>query len=216
MIRLYDFARSSAAYRVRIALNLKNVPVEALPIHLRKSGGEQHSPSYGQVNPQELVPALDVDGEVLTQSIAIIEYLNEEYPTPPLLPKIAEDRARVRAMVQLIAADIHPIQNLRVLQHLQSQYGQTEDGAKAWARHWIETGFKALEALVLRAPMRGTYCYGDEVSFADVVLVPQMNNARRFGCNPSLFPHLVAIDQKLRGLPAFAKAAPEKQPDFEG
>ncbi len=215
MIRLYDFARSSAAYRVRIALNLKNVPVDTLPIHLRRNGGEQHSPSFAQVNPQELVPALDIEGEVLTQSVAIMEYLNEVYPQPPLLPTTPEDRARVRAMVQLIAADIHPIQNLRVLQYLRAHYGQTETDTNAWARYWIETGFKALEALALRAPTQGAYCYGDTVTFADVVLVPQMNNARRFGCNLSLFPHLVAIDEKLRALPAFAKAAPENQPDFE-
>lgn len=215
MIRLYDFARSSAAYRVRIALNLKQVAADALPVHLRRNGGEQHSPSYGQVNPQNLVPALDVDGEVLTQSVAIIEYLDEVYPNPPLLPGTAQARARIRAMVQLIAADIHPIQNLRVLQHMQTDYGQTEARTTAWARYWIEKGFKALEALVQRSPVQGAYCYGDTVTFADVLLVPQMNNARRFGCDLTLFPQLVGIDQKLRGLSAFQKAAPERQPDFE-
>ncbi|MBL8630523.1 MAG: maleylacetoacetate isomerase [Rhodospirillaceae bacterium] len=214
-MRLYDFARSSAAYRVRIALNLKKVAVEALSVHLRRNGGEQHSLSYGQVNPQNLVPTLDVNGAVLTQSIAIIEYLDEEHPNPPLLPGTALDRARIRAMVQLIAADIHPIQNLRVLQYLQTDYAQPEASTTAWARHWIEKGFMALEALVQRAPVQGRYCYGDAVTFADVLLVPQMNNARRFGCDMALFPHLVTIDQRLRALPEFEQAAPEKQPDFE-
>jgi maleylacetoacetate isomerase len=215
MIRLYDFARSSAAYRVRIALNLKNVPVEALSVHLRRNGGEQHTPSYAQINPQRLVPALEVDGEVLTQSLAIIEYLDEEYPTPPLLPRVAEDRARVRAMALTIAADIHPIQNLRVLEHLKSHYGQSDDAAFAWARHWIETGFVALEHLVRRVPEPGAYCYGDDVTLADVMLVPQMANARRFNCNLKLCPALVEIDAKLRKIEAFEKAAPERQPDFD-
>ncbi|MDX2143272.1 MAG: maleylacetoacetate isomerase [Rhodospirillaceae bacterium] len=213
MLRLYDYRRSSAAYRVRIALALKGLEYQSLPIHLLKDGGEQHAPDYVRVNPQALVPALDADGELFTQSLAMIEYLDEEHPTPALLPGSAADRARVRAMALAVAADIHPIQNLRVLNYLRGPLRQPEDAVQAWARHWIETGLAALAALIARAPMQGRYCYGDGVTLADVVLAPQMVNARRFGCDLSRLHRLVEIDRALRDLPAFAATSPEVHPD---
>ena len=212
MMRLYDYWRSSAAYRVRIALNLKGLKPETAAVDLRRNGGEQHGAAFAAVNPQKLVPALDDSGQVLTQSLAIIEYLDETYPQPPLLPGTAHDRARIRAMALTVAADIHPIQNLRVLKYLQQHHGASEAQTQAWARHWISLGFEALEGLVQRAPQHGPYCYGNSVTLADIALVPQMANARRFGCDVSVFPRLVAVDAALCALPAFSKAAPENQP----
>jgi maleylpyruvate isomerase len=209
MLELYDYVRSSAAYRVRIALTLKGLHATKNEVHLVKDGGAQHSAAYKKVNPQELVPSLIVDGVTLTQSLAIIEYLDERYPDPPLLPKDAVHRAVVRAMTLAIAADIHPIQNLRVLNYLRKELAQPEEQVMAWARHWIMMGFTALETLIDRAPVQGSLCFGDTVTLADVCLAPQMVNARRFGCDLSSVPRLVQIDTRLRAMPAFAQTTSE-------
>ncbi len=205
MIELYDYARSSAAYRVRIALALKGLNAAKAEIHLVRDGGEQHGGAYKAVNPQGLVPSLNVNGSILTQSIAIIEYLDEMYPSPALLPSDAVYRALVRAMTFAVTADIHPIQNLRVLNYLRKELAQPEEKVMEWARHWIVTGLSALEELVIRAPAQGVYCFGNTVSMADICLAPQMVNARRFKANLSAVPRLVEIDARLRKLPAFAQ-----------
>ena len=214
-MKLYTFFRSSASYRVRIALNLKGLAHEQIPIHLRRGGGEQFSPAYKAVNPQALVPAMEDGGRFLNQSLAIIEYLEERYPEPPLLPKDPADRATVRAMALVIACEVHPIQNLRVLNYLRSELKQPEAEANRWAQHWIALGFSALEQMVLSAPSRGKFCFGDSPTLADLCLVPQLSNARRFNCDLSPYPTLVQIDARCATLPAFAKAAPENQPDAE-
>jgi maleylacetoacetate isomerase len=209
MLELYDYVRSSAAYRARIALALKGLEPKKNEIHLVKDGGAQHSAAYKAINPQELVPSLVIDGVTLTQSLAIIEYLDERYPEPPLLPKDPVHRAYVRAMTLAIAADIHPIQNLRVLNYLRKDLAQPEEEVLAWARHWILNGFKALEELILRAPMQGKYCFGDTLTLADVCLAPQMVNARRYGADLSPVPRLTEIDARLRALPVFAQTTSE-------
>jgi len=214
-MKLYGFFRSSASYRVRIALNLKGVPYEQLPIHLRRGGGEQFGASYKAINPQALVPALEDGGRVLIQSLAIMEYLNERFPQPPLLPEDAADRALVRSMALIIACEIHPIQNLRVLVHLKSNLKQSDDEVNRWAQHWINLGLSALEQMVVAQPKRGHFCFGAFPTFADICLVPQLANARRFNCELGSFPNLLKIDQHCTALPAFADAAPEKQPDAE-
>ena len=214
-MKLYTFFRSSASYRVRIAMNLKGLKYDHAPIHLRRSGGEQFSPDYKAKNPQALVPTLKDGGRFLTQSLAIIEYLEERYPEPPLLPKDAADRAVVRAMALTIACEVHPIQNLRVLNYLKMELKQPEAEANRWAQHWIELGLAALEQMVLAAAKRGKFCFGDAPTLADLCLVPQLGNARRFGCDLSDFPTLVRIDAHCCTLPAFVKAAPENQPDAE-
>lgn len=215
MMKLYTFFRSSASYRVRIALNLKGLAYEQVPIHLRRGGGEQFSPAYKVVNPQALVPTLEDDGRFINQSLAIIEYLEERYPEPPLLPKDPADRATVRAMALVIACEVHPIQNLRVLNYLRSELKQPEAEANRWAQHWIALGFSALEQMVLSAPRRKNFCFGDSPTLADLCLVPQLSNARRFNCDLSPYATLVQIDAHCATLPAFSKAAPEQQPDAE-
>ena len=214
-MKLYTFFRSSASYRVRIALNLKGLDCEQIPIHLRRGGGEQFSPGYKEKNPQALVPALEDGGRVLTQSLAIIEYLEERNPSPPLLPKEPADRALVRAMALAIACEVHPIQNLRVLNYLKSEFKLGDAETNRWAQHWIALGFAALEEMVRAAPTRGKFCFGDAPTLADLCLVPQFSNARRFGCDLSAYPILVRIDAHCATLPAFAKAAPENQPDAD-
>jgi len=214
-MKLYTFFRSSASYRVRIALNLKGLEYEHVSIHLRRGGGEQFSSDYKAKNPQALVPTLEDGGRLLTQSLAIIEYLEERYPAPPLLPKDPADRAAVRAMALAIACEIHPIQNLRVLSYLRSELKQPEAEANRWAQHWIGLGFSALEQMVLAVPKRGKFCFGDAPTLADLCLVPQVANARRFGCDLSGYPTLVRIDAHCGTLPAFVKAAPENQPDAD-
>ena len=208
MLKLFDYTRSSAAARVRIALALKGMPYTSVPIHLLENGGQHHSAAYKAVNPQELVPALDVDGTPLTQSLAIIEYLDEIKADPPLLPQTVIDRARVRAMALCVAADIHPLQNLRVLNYLRGPLAQSDEAASAWARHWIVQGLQALEQLTARVRAQGTYCFGDHVTLADICLAPQMVNARRFGCDLTTVPRLLAIDSALRALPAFIENLP--------
>jgi maleylacetoacetate isomerase len=214
-MKLYTFFRSSASYRVRIAINLKALNCEQVPIHLRRGGGEQFSATYKAINPQALVPALEDAGRILTQSLAIMEYLEERYPKPPLLPADPADRALVRSMAFIIACEVHPIQNLRVLVHLKNNLKQSEDDLNLWARHWIDLGLSAFEQIVVSSPKRGKFCFGDTPTLADICLVPQLANARRFGCDLSAYPTLLQIEKACNALPAFADAAPEKQPDAE-
>jgi maleylpyruvate isomerase len=213
-MKLYTFFRSSASYRVRIALNLKGLAYEQIPIHLRRAGGEQFAASYKAINPQALVPALEDNGRILTQSLAIIEYLEERYPKPPLLPADPADRALVRSMALVVACEIHPIQNLRVLVHLKNHLQQSEDDLNRWARHWIDLGLTALEQMTA-TPKHGKFCFDDTPTLADICLVPQLVNARRFGCDLSAYPTLLQIEKACNALPPFANAAPEKQPDAE-
>lgn len=210
-MKLYTFFRSSAAFRVRIALNLKNVTYESIPKGLVKN--EHRAADYLALNPQGLIPALDVGNAVLSQSLAIIEYLNDKYPAPPLLPPGPLERARVRSMALAIACDIHPLNNLRVLNYLRGELKQDDDGVNAWYRHWITEGFKGLETQARELSGDGRYCYGDSVTLADVLLVPQIFNARRFETDLTPFPTLTAISAHLESLPAFAAARPEVQPD---
>jgi len=210
-MRLYTFWRSSAAYRVRIALHLKGLAFESVSKKLAQ--GEQRAADYLALNPQGLVPTLDDDGRTLTQSLAIIEYLDETHPEPPLLPRDAPGRAAVRAFAQAIACDISPLNNLRVLNYLRGPLGLDEHGVTRWYRHWIVTGFAALEPLAARHSRDRRHCYGESPTLADVCLVPQVYNARRFDCDLSPFPTLVAISAALEALPAFAAARPEAQPD---
>jgi maleylacetoacetate isomerase len=212
-LQLYTFFRSSAAYRVRIALNIKGLHYRSISKVLGK--GEHQQPDYLALNPQGFVPALVIQDTVLTQSLAIIEYLDEEYPTPPLLPRDPLARAQVRAAALAIACDIHPINNLRVLNYLRREFGQDDAGVNTWYRHWIGEGFRALEQSVQKHSSDGRYCFGDAVSVADVLLVPQMFNARRFATDLTPYPTLVQICKHLESLPEFAAARPEAQPDAQ-
>ena len=210
-MKLYNYFRSSAAYRVRIAVNLKGLKPENVFVHMLKN--EQQAPDYLKVNPQGLVPTL-VDGdEVLTQSLAIIEYLDETYPSPPLLPDTAAERARVRSIALTIACDIHPIDNLRVLRYLIHELGVSEEQKNKWFEHWIRLGFSALESRLTADPRTGRFCHGDTPTLADICLVPQMANARRVSMDISAFPTLLRIEKDCNALPAFADAAPARQPD---
>lgn len=210
-MKLYTLFRSSAAYRVRIALNLKGLSYESVGVALAK--GEHRTAEYAAINPQRLVPALVADGTVLNQSLAIIEYLDEIYPDRPLLPPDPLGRARVRSMALAIACDIHPLNNLRVLNYLRTRLRQHEAGVNAWYRHWIAEGFAGLEKQVREYSIGQRYCYGDDVSLADICLVPQIYNARRFECDLGPYPTLVAISTHLESLAPFAAARPEAQPD---
>ena len=206
---LYGYPMSSASYRVRIALALKGIEVTTVTKQLRR--GEQRAKDFLEINPQGFVPVLSLDdGQVLPQSLAIIEYLDEVYPQPPLLPAAPIGRARVRALSLLIACDIHPLNNLRVLQYLEGSLGETQSARDTWYRHWIEAGFEALEEALGRDPARGRFCYGDAPSLADVCLVPQVFNARRYSVDLVPFPRIVAIDAACHEIAAFAGAAPEK------
>ena len=213
-LRLFTFWRSSAAYRVRIALHLKRLTFEAVP--KRFATRDHRQPDYLNLNPQGLLPALQTSHGVLAQSLAIIEYLDELYRDPPLLPDDAFGRAQVRAMAQALASDIHPINNLRVLNYLRGPLGHTEAEVKTWVRHWVAAGFEGLEALARRHSSGGGCLFGDSITLADLCLVPQMYNARRFDCDLTEYPTLVAIDTHLRTLPAFVAALPENQSDAEG
>jgi len=213
-VRLYTYWRSSAAYRVRIALNWKGLSYQALPTHFLKNGGEHRAPEFLERNPQGLIPVLDDGGILLAQSLAIIEYLEERYPEPPLLPRAPEPRARARSLALAIACDIHPLNNLRVLQYLKSELAQPQDKVDRWYRHWIATGFAALEREALRHG-DGRHLVGSQVSMADVCLVPQVYNARRFNVDLAPYPTLAAINEGLSAQPAFQAARPEAQPDAE-
>jgi maleylacetoacetate isomerase len=215
MLKLYGYWRSSAAYRVRIALALKALPCESVPVHLVREGGEQRKPAYQRINPQGRVPSLEHDGRIFTQSLAIIEYLEEAFPEPALLPVTPAERARVRALAQLIACDIHPLNNLRVLQYLKGTLGQNEAARDEWYRYWIIDGFTALETLLAQSAETGRYCHGDVPGLADVFLVPQVYNARRYQCDLDAFPTIKRIDQACGTLSAFDGARPERQPDAE-
>jgi maleylacetoacetate isomerase len=212
-MKLYTFFRSSAAFRVRIALNLKGLQYQSLPKAFARN--EHRAPDYLALNPQGLIPALAIDGVVLSQSLAIIEYLNDRHPAPPLLPEDPIDRARVRSMAMTIACEIHPLNNLRVLNYLRDQLKQDDSGIGTWYRHWVTEGFRGLEVQAREFSANGRYCFGDAVSLADVLLVPQMFNARRFKTDLTPFPTLVGISTHLEALPAFAAARPEVQPDAQ-
>lgn len=214
-MKLFTYFRSSAAWRVRIALAWKGIAYGQVPVHLLRDGGQQRSDSYRRVNPQGLVPALEEGGRVLAQSLAILEYLEETHPEPPLLPADAWARAEVRAMALAVACDMHPLNNLRVLNYLKGPLAQDAVAVSAWYRHWIAEGFAPLEELAQRHGDGRRFLYGDAVTLADVCLVPQMYNARRFGCDLTPYPTLVAVDGHLNTLPAFAVSKPESQPDAE-
>lgn len=213
MIRLHGYWRSSAAWRVRIALNLKGLAWSSVPVHLLRDGGEQRRAEFLALNPQGLIPALEIDGMALTQSLAIIEYLEETVPTPSLLPHDAAGRARVRSLAQLVACDIHPLNNLRVLQYLTGPLGLDDARRDAWVRHWIDTGLAALEARLARDAATGRFCHGDAPGLADCCLVPQLYNARRFGCTLQALPTLLRIEAACGELDAFRVAEAAAQSD---
>jgi len=214
-LKLYTYWRSSAAFRVRIALNCKGLAYEAVPTHLLRGGGEQHRSDYRVLNPQGLVPMLDDSGALIPQSLAIIEYLEETHPQPALLPGTALDRASIRAMAYSIACDIHPLNNLRVLQYLRGELGQDEQAVTRWNHEWIRRGFEALETWIGRESGDGKHCHGTSVTLADVCLLPQVFNARRVKLDLAPYPKLAGVAAHLETLPAFATAKPEVQPDAE-
>jgi len=212
-LTLYGYFRSSAAYRVRIALGLKGLPYDYVAVHLRK--GEQNAEPYREVNPAQLVPVLVDDRGTFTQSLAIIEYLDERYREPPLVPSGNIERARVRAIALAIACDIHPLDNTRVLKYLVRTLGATEEMKDAWYRHWIDLGLSALETQLSRERATGEFCHGDSPTLADCCLVPQLANARRANIPLDAYPTLTRIEARCQALPAFAAAAPHAQPDAE-
>lgn len=213
-MKLYTYFRSSAAFRVRIALNLKGLAYRPVFVHLAK--GEHRQPDYAAVNPQALVPTLELDdGTRLNQSLAIIEYLETLRPQPALLPQDALERARVRALALLVACEIHPLNNLRVLQHLKRGLGQSEEQIKAWYQHWVADGLAKFEAELGKGRPRGRFCHGDVPSLADCCLVPQIFNAMRYDCDLARYPNTMAAFEACMQLPAFDRAQPAKQPDAE-
>lgn len=210
-MKLYDYYRSSASYRVRIALNIKNISYETLAVHLINNGGEHHHPDYLQLNPQGLVPTLNENGHIISQSLAIIEYLEEISPNPPLLPATPLGRAQVRSMALMIACDIHPINNLRVLERLRNEFNANEQQVTAWYHHWLKQGFDALESRLQAMPHKNKVCYGSEVSLADICLIPQVYNAHRFRFAMENYPLINEIYDYCRTLEPFKDAAPEQQ-----
>jgi maleylpyruvate isomerase len=211
-VKLYTYFRSSAAFRVRIALNLKGLTSEMISVHLQKEGGLNRKPPYRAINPQMRLPALQLpSGDVLIQSLAIIEYLDETHAQPPLLPRDPVARAKVRALAQVIACDIHPLNNIGPLRYLKNELGQEQAKIDAWYHHWIIDGFEAMEAMIGPGP----YSFGHEVTLADVCLVPQVYNARRLKVPLYRFPKIVAADAACGKLAAFEQARPENQPDAE-
>jgi maleylacetoacetate isomerase len=214
-MKLFSYWRSSAAWRVRIALAWKGIPHGTVPVHLVRDGGQQHSESYRELNPQERVPVLEHEGRVFAQSLAIIEYLEETHPEPPLLPVDFAGRALVRQMALAIACEVHPLQNSGVLNYLRGPLGQGDGPVADWVRHWIGQGFAALEELARRHGDATNFLYSNGVTLADLCLVPQMYNARRYHLDLRPYPALVAIDAHLMTLPAFATTRPDAQPDAE-
>jgi maleylacetoacetate isomerase len=212
LLRLHGAARSSASFRVRIALNLKGLPFEAVPLNLLQ--GDQFAEGFASMNPAELVPVLEHGATRLTQSVAIIEYLEERYPQPPLLPHAPELRAYVRAAALSVACEIHPLNNLRVLRYLVRDLSLSEDQKNGWYRHWVERGLAQLEAFVLAEGCSGRFMLADEVTLADILLVPQIFNARRFDCQLDHVPMLMRIFEHCMEVPAFEAARPERQSDF--
>lgn len=214
-MKFYGYFRSSAAYRLRIAFGLKGLAPDFIPVHLTRDGGQQKTEAYRDVNPQALVPSLRTDdGAVLTQSLAILEWLEETCPEPPLLPKDPVARAHVRAFALVICCDIHPLQNLRVLQYLRTEYGRDQAGVEAWCRNWLGDGLAACEALLARGGEH-RFCFGGAPGLADVCLVPQLFSADRFGVDLGGMPRLRAVREACEALPAFAAAHPSRQPDTE-
>ena len=224
MLNLYSYFRSTAAYRVRLALNLKGLEYDVIPVHLLRDGGEHKSPEYLAKNPTGLVPTLEVDKRVensvndsvyIAQSIAILEYLEERYPEPPLLPADPLGRARVRALTQTIACDMHPLNNLRVLKYLTGPMGLSEEQKLQWYKHWIAVGFSSIETTLSNKTTTGLFCHGDQASFADCCLIPQIYNAERFGCPMDDYPSIARINDHCKSLEAFIDADPATQPDAE-
>lgn len=207
-MKLYDYYRSTACYRVRIALEYKGIPYERIPVHLIDNGGEQHDPNYLALNPQGLVPSLEVNGNILTQSLAIMEYLDELYPEKPLLPKNPVARAEVRSLALLIACEIHPLNNLRVRQQLAHDFNASETQTTEWSNHWLTLGFDAFEQRLQSLHRTRDVCYGDHVTFADLCLIPQVYNAKRFHFSLDAYPLIQQINQHCLTLTCFTKAAP--------
>lgn len=212
-MKLYGYFRSSAAYRVRIAMNIKGIECEREYVHLRQ--GDNRSPEYLALNPQGVVPTLAVGEAAIGQSLAIMEYLDEVNLEVPLLPSDALGRARVRQLAQIVACDIHPLNNLKVLTYLREEMGQAQEAIDAWYRHWVETGLAAFEALLAESPATGLFCHGDDPGLADACLVPQLFNARRFDADLSAMPTALRVEANCNELQAFRQAAPENQPDAE-
>lgn len=215
-MKLHNYFRSSASYRVRIALNLKGLKYEYVSVHLTRDGGEHLSAAFRALNPQALVPVFEGADGPLTQSLAIIEYLEELYPQPSLLPRTPFERARVRALALTIACEIHPLNNLRVLNYLKSELDVSEDAKLAWYRHWLGSGLAALEAELAGSRHTGRFCHGDSPSLADCCLIPQLFNARRFDCDLSPYPTVLAVEGACNELAAFRNAEPGRQPDASG
>jgi maleylacetoacetate isomerase len=213
-LQLYGYWRSSAAYRVRIGLNLKGLAYDSVPVHLIRDGGEQHQPEFAQTNPQKLIPVLQHGERMIRQSLAILEYIDEVWSdAPPLLPATARGRARVRSLSMMVACDIHPLNNLRVLQYLEREWHAPQPERDEWVRHWIREGFDAFEALLADDPATGTFCEGDQPTMADCCLIPQVYNARRFAVDLAPYPTIRRIEAGCLVLPAFDDARPERQAD---
>lgn len=211
-MKLYDYYRSSCCYRVRIALNIKQINYTAIPVHLLNQGGEQHLSDYCKLNPQELVPTLDENGHIITQSLAIIEYLDDINPNPALLPQNPLARAKVKSLAFMIACDMHPLNNLRVLQALKEQFNASEDQITGWYHHWLKKGFDAIEITLQGLSRKKEVCYGLDVSIADICLIPQIYNAKRFDFSMKDYPLICEINDYCLTLPAFIDAAPKSYP----
>ncbi len=210
-MKLYDYYRSTACYRVRIALHYKHIPFETCPIHLVNQGGEQHLPQYLNINPQGLVPALEINGAILTQSLAIIDYLEDSYPLPTLLPTDSFQRAQIKSLALMIACDIHPLNNLRVLQQLKQAFSATETQTRQWYHHWLKKGFDAFETQLQTLPRDIDVCFGNTISLADVCLIPQVYNAKRFQFSLNDYPLIQRINDYCLQQEAFIKASPKEE-----
>ena len=208
-MKLYDYFRSTACYRVRIALNIKNIHYNKIPIHLVDNGGEQHSAEYHQINPQELVPSIEANGQIISQSLAIIEYLEEIFPEVPILPHTILDKAHVRSLALMVACDMHPLNNLRILNRLKSQFKATESDVLEWYHHWLKAGFDAFEEKLQHMKRSKPVCFGDSASLADICLIPQVYNANRFNFSMANYPLIQEINAYCMTLAAFKNAAPE-------